>query len=122
MRVGGLWSARATTCCRRFRPSSLLLDGQAGHCFEDAVDLLDLVDDQRHDRVDVRCLTDRDHVVLACDGVGGGDSAYALHLLGHFERTPAPRVAADVGLHPATTPNPESDGTSSASPTCAGAH
>src|SRR2546430_10801554 len=120
MRVGGVWSARATTCCRRFRPSSLLLDGQAGHCFEDAVNLLDLVDDQRPDRVHIRRLTDRNDVVLACDGVGGGDSAYALHLLGHFERTPGRRVDEDVGLHPSTTPKPESGGTASAYPMGAG--
>src|SRR5919204_3333432 len=76
-----------------------LFHRQAGDGLEDAVDLLDLVDDQGADGVHVRGLADGDDVVLTGDGVRGGDARHALHLLGHLQGTPGRRVDEDVRLH-----------------------
>src|SRR5438067_1081396 len=91
---------------RRLSPSRTrtrrLLHRQAGNRLEDAVDLLDLVDDQRADRVDVGRFAYGDHVVLAGDGVRGRDATHAFHLLGHLQGAPRRRVDQDIDLHPLT--------------------
>src|SRR5207244_938232 len=61
---------------------------EAGDGLEDAVDLLDLLDDQLSDRVDVGGLTHRDHVVLTGYRVGGRDAALPLDLSGDLDRPP----------------------------------
>src|SRR5438132_14277314 len=63
-----------------------LFHREAGDRLEHPVDLLNLVDDERTDRVDVGGLAYGDDVVLARDGVGGRDALHAFHLLGHSHR------------------------------------
>src|SRR5882762_8099497 len=82
-----------------------LFDSQACNCLEDAVDLLDLVDDQRPDRVDIRRFADSDDVVFASDRVGRSDASDAFHLLGDLERSTRRRVDQDISLH---SPTPKS--------------
>src|SRR5690349_4274921 len=58
---------------------------QAGYGLEDAVDLLDLFDDDRSDSGHVGRLDRGDHVIFPGDGVGQFDALDALKRPGHLD-------------------------------------
>jgi len=99
--VGLLARAPPASC----GPLPSLANGQAGDRFEDSFDLLDPLHDYVADPGHVLRLTDRDHVVLARDGVGGGDPGQPLESPRDVDRVTWRGIDEDVCLHKPIHPN-----------------